>query len=969
MNRAVIPQHTLTGTGAENYRKNPLVHQPRRLGGASSNWVRSFDCRDVRPLIICRGPIRKEAMDVFDEMGIDSYGILLSEKDSITYTNALSPELRVLTEPDRVHRVPDYTGASGEERSQRIGQIISIARDNGYNAVFAGYGFMAEDEELVLALEAAELNFIGPCSSTVRGAGFKDEAKRTALKVGVSVTPGIDNVTTRLLLSKYPSAEALRELIAAHSLAVDDADLSAVDSNLEEFADRVLQASYDKGIDLYSIDELGEELRLQVEAMYRQYPQNRIRLKAIGGGGGKGQRILNVPAAQDGDTGESRFAAAAARAPELAREILAEVKATGVGDNKNILVELNIESTRHQEIQVIGNGDWAISLGGRDCSLQMHEQKLLEVSVTYEELEEAIIEADARQAAAQSASLRRDLHILERMEKEAARFSAAVGLDSVSTFECIVERDNHFFLEMNTRIQVEHRVTELCYGLEFVNPDNSADTFIVNSLVEAMVLLSRHGARLPRPNRVRREMAAVEARLNATNQALQPHAGSVIRNWSFPVEGEIRDDQGISLHNPDTGVFMAYTLAGAYDSNIALLLTTGVSRFDAYQRLSEIIRVTDLSGKDLATNLAFHYGLVNWFIGHNVNARPTTRFIVPYLTAVGTLKQVAERCDLDYAYQQIRHYSVGTKHSGALAQALGNAIDRKQTLLLRPIDKLFEQPHMLAGWLSMNRGCCDFTDDRPQWQCNPMELLNSAYRFLNMSRLEGLPAAYGIWSHDEFVLSEALSFYQALRQRLGDMAYPNLDKLLRIGNRPASIDEGKWQAARAAHRGFQMGTDILALPLWIAEQTDFHQLKVNEDLSINIPERLLDVELQTEMAKVLVPPPVAGADEILAFSGGMYYPREAPDRPLFVEPGTHFERGDPLYSVEVMKMFNKFYAPFSGTIDKCLVDGEGLMIRKGQPLFKVTPDETIEVESAEAISSRRKNCTNAFLRVIGVAGV
>ena len=63
------------------------------------------------------------------------------------------------------------------------------------------------------------------------------------------------------------------------------------------------------------------------------------------------------------------------------REVLNEVKATGVGDNKNVLIELNIEQTRHNEIQLLGNGEWCVSLGGRDCSLQMHEQKLLEISV------------------------------------------------------------------------------------------------------------------------------------------------------------------------------------------------------------------------------------------------------------------------------------------------------------------------------------------------------------------------------------------------------------------------------------------------------------------------------------------------------------------------------------------------------------------------------------------------------------
>jgi hypothetical protein len=153
----------------------------------------------------------------------------------------------------------------------------------------------------------------------------------------------------------------------------------------------------------------------------------------------------------------------------------------------------------------------------------------------------------------------------------------------VSTFECIVDRDQHFFMEMNTRIQVEHRVTELCYALRFANPDNAEDYFVVESLVEAMVLLAAHGPRLPRARPACRGNDSVEARLNATNQALQPSAGGIIEYWSDAIEGEIRDDQGISLHNPDTDVFMKYTLAGAYDSNIALLLTVGETRLDCYR--------------------------------------------------------------------------------------------------------------------------------------------------------------------------------------------------------------------------------------------------------------------------------------------------------------------------------------------------------------------------------------------------
>ena len=139
----------------EYYLHNPLIHRDRRLGQSQTAWIRQFDCTHMRPLIICRGPIRKEAMDVFAEMGIEHFGILLSEKDSIVYRNALAPELRSLTDPDRVHRVPDYSGANKEEREARIRQIISIARDNSYNSIFAGYGFMAEDEMNMAPIQAS----------------------------------------------------------------------------------------------------------------------------------------------------------------------------------------------------------------------------------------------------------------------------------------------------------------------------------------------------------------------------------------------------------------------------------------------------------------------------------------------------------------------------------------------------------------------------------------------------------------------------------------------------------------------------------------------------------------------------------------------------------------------------------------------------------------------------------------------
>ena len=939
----------------KNYLNNPLIHSDRRLDQHASAWVRSFDCTDMKPLIICRGPIRKEAMDVFDEMGIHGYGILLSEKDSITYTNALAPELRKLTDPSRVHRVPDYTGANKEERHQRIQQIVSIAHENGYNSIFAGYGFMSEDAEMVAAMEDAGLIFIGPGSFTQSAAGLKDEAKRTALQAGVSVTPGINNGTTLALLDKYKDEAALAKCVKEFKLDIKLDKLKT----LEDKAEAVLAASYKARVDVITVDDLGAALHKEMLKVFKENPNNRFRLKAISGGGGKGQRILNAPSSYKGSK-EEQLKQAAAITPALVREVLAEVKCNGVGDNKNVLIEMNIETTRHQEIQVVGNGEWCITMGGRDCSLQMHEQKLLEVSVIHEDLVNSHAAAKAAGKKAEAAQLESDIRILGKMEEEGVRFGTAVKLNSVATFECIVDGERHYFMEMNTRIQVEHRVTELCYALTFTNPNDAAESFTVTSLVNVMVLLARHGKKLPKPTRSVRELSSVEARLNATNDALQPHAGGIITKWSDPIDGEIRDDQGISLHNPDTDVFMKYTLAGAYDSNIALLLTTGDDRMSTYQSMSEVLRRTVLRGKDLATNLDFHYGLVNWFVGNNINARPTTRFIVPYLTLVGMLKEQANQIDLAHAWKAVRKAAIAAADKDAQA-AVAAVIDRKITLFDRIFTPLLSNPHVLSGWLSLHKAHFKVTKSKVSWLENPVKLLADTYHYLNMEAQDKAPAAYVIWDHDNVVLQDAVHFYAALDEKLGNPSWDALQTILASKEAPKGIAKKDWAAVQAAHAGYQAGNDILGLLPYIADKANFYSLKVNADLSIDIPENLNDKELQDRMAKVMVPPPAAKSDEILAASGGMFYPREAPGHDKFLEVGTHFNKGDVLYIVEVMKMFNKVYATFSGTVTSVLVDIDGAIIKKGQPLFKITPDEIVKVELPEQMAARQKKYTDEFI--------
>ncbi len=831
---------------------------------------------------------------------------------------------------------------------------------------------MAEDEEFVAEIEKAGLSFIGPNSRTQADAGKKDEAKRTALAVGVSVTPGINNVTARTLVRKHPTREKLLALAKAEGIELGANLLKDAKLSLEDLADQILYASYEKGLDLYSIEELSAQVQVEVENMFKEYPGSRIRLKAIGGGGGKGQRILGASLLTARNPTDKQIREAAAETPTLVREVLNEVKANGVGDNKNVLVELNIEQTRHNEIQLLGNGEWCVSLGGRDCSLQMHEQKLLEISVTQESLALAIEKAKQAGRKAEVKALESDLKVLKRMEDDSTKFGQAVGLDSASTFECIVDRDRYYFMEVNTRIQVEHRVSELCYSLKFTNPKDKNDFFIVESLVEAMALLARHKKRLPKPERIPRFCASAEARLNATDASLSPHAGGMIRYWSAPIEGEIRDDQGICLVNPDTGMFMRYKVAGAYDSNIALLLTKGEDRLASYQHLSKVLGKTTLRGSDLATNLEFHYGLVNWFLGQNVMAKPTTRFVVPYLTLVGQLKEEASKLDTVAAFIQLKkHYAKKMAEQfpddATIGKSMSQILDRKGTLVTRPMDKLLEDPHLLSGWLSLNRNNFTMEKGKVVWHDNPFVILADTYEYLNMTFDPSAPAAEVIWSHDNDLLQNGLRFYATLSERfkLGMHEFDKLSSLLEKEKPQVGFSTDEWLEIQSAHMGFEAGLELLGMLFIIADNTKFWAFRVEDDLEVTIPDYLHDAELQARMKKVMVPPPATKADEIVAICGGMYYGQEAPGLPPFTTEGMHFEKGQALYIIEVMKMFNTVRATFSGTIERIIMQGaDGSIVQKGQPLFKVTPDEKfVEVDPEEIRQLKREN-TFAYLKAI-----
>ncbi len=239
--------------------------------------------------------------------------------------------------PTHVHRVPDYTGATRDERMFRCaGRWSRSAAGNGYRYVFAGYGFMAEDADFVRAIEQAGLTFMGPCSYTQRsgrqeGRGQAHRARERRL----ASRPASNNGTVLTLLRKHKAQARPLEKLAEERGPRRAEPSSTTSCRSRKSADAVLMASYAKGVDLYSIEELGATLRDEAgQDAGSSTRGSRVRLKAIGGGGGKGPAHLQPSRAQGAR-------ASCARSSQ-------EVKATGVGDNKNMLLELNIEQTPAQ---------------------------------------------------------------------------------------------------------------------------------------------------------------------------------------------------------------------------------------------------------------------------------------------------------------------------------------------------------------------------------------------------------------------------------------------------------------------------------------------------------------------------------------------------------------------------------------------------------------------------------------------
>ncbi len=179
-----------------------------------------------------------------------------------------------------------------------------------------------------------------------------------------------------------------------------------------------------------------------------------------------------------------------------------------------------------------------------------------------------------------------------------------------------------------------------------------------------------------------------------------------------------------------------------------------------------------------------------------------------------------------------------------------------------------------------------------------------------MEPTPGKPPSETIWAHDDELLSEAEAFYAELAKKLGSSDWPALAERLASPSAAASLGSDAVAAAcRASDRGFQLAAPLLLMIPRLGIQSGLLDITIDDALAPVFPKRFLDDEQAASLRRALAPPPKASANEIVAPTGGSFYSREAPHLPPLVSEGDHFEAGQPLFVIEVMKMFNKVLAP------------------------------------------------------------
>ncbi|HMA90142.1 MAG TPA: acetyl-CoA carboxylase biotin carboxylase subunit [Burkholderiales bacterium] len=364
-----------------------------------------------------------------------------------------------------------------------IPAIISAAEVTDAEAIHPGYGFLSENADFADKVERSGFVFIGPRPDNIRLMGDKVSAKEAMRKAGVPCVPGSDGA-------------------------------------LPEDPKEIVRLARKVG-----------------------YP---VIIKAAGGGGGRGMRVVHTEAAL------------------LNAVTMTRSEAQAAFSNPTVYLEKYLENPRHIEIQVLTDTHkGAVFLGERDCSLQRRHQKIIE-------------EAPAPEL---------PVKLRDKIGERCVEACRKIGYRGAGTFEFLYEDGEFFFIEMNTRIQVEHPVTEMITGID---------------IVQTQIRVAA-GEKLPfRQKDIQLRGHAIECRINAEDPYRFTPSPGRITSYHPPGGPGIR---------VDSHVYQGYTVPPYYDSMVGKVIAYGASREQAIRRMR--VALSEMVVEGIQTNIPLQLELLN----------------------------------------------------------------------------------------------------------------------------------------------------------------------------------------------------------------------------------------------------------------------------------------------------------------------------------------------------------------------
>ncbi|MBF0427926.1 MAG: acetyl-CoA carboxylase biotin carboxylase subunit [Magnetococcales bacterium] len=382
--------------------------------------------------------------------------------------------------------------------------IMAAAEITDTQAIHPGYGFLSENAAFAEIIQASGLTFIGPEPEVIRLLGDKVRARQAMIDAGVPVVRGSPGVV------------------------------------------------------------LNEEMALKV-ARDIGFP---VIIKAAGGGGGRGMKVVHTDAAL------------------INSYTVARNEAQQFFKNSEVYIEKFLKDPRHVEIQILADKHGhAIHLGERDCSLQRRHQKILEESPS------PMVTPEER----------------ENLGRLATKAALAVGYTGVGTFEFLQSEGSFNFIEVNTRIQVEHPVTEMVTGLDLVKEQIRVAAGLPLALTQEQVRFTGH---------------AIECRINAEDPERFIPSPGLITEYHPPGGGGVR---------VDSGAYAGYRIPPYYDSLISKLIVHGADRVEAVARMRRALDEYVIGG--VKTTLPLHQRILR--DGAFVRGRYDLNFLSRFLKRDG----------------------------------------------------------------------------------------------------------------------------------------------------------------------------------------------------------------------------------------------------------------------------------------------------------------------------------------------